>query len=143
MDETATAENGRELNRTRARRNGKTMEQRRRAQRWALALGTAAAAVLLAAAAGYVAVSASLPDQPGEPAGVTGVTVGNVTGTSPTPAPSEAPTVAPTPAPAPTGAVIVLGPTPLPADDHGGNSGSGSGGSSGGSSGSGGHGSDG
>jgi uncharacterized membrane protein YgcG len=118
------------------------MEQQRRPRRWAFALGAASAAILLAAAGVFVAVSTSLPDQAGEPVGVTGVTVGNVAGTTPTGTPT--PTVTPTPTLSPTGAVTVPDPTPVPADDHGGDNGkSGKGGSGGsGGSGSGGHGSD-
>jgi hypothetical protein len=121
--------------------SGETMEQQRRPRRWAFALGAASAAILLAAAGVFVAVSTSLPDQAGESVGVTGVTVGNVTGSTPTPTPSGTPTPTvtrtPTPTPSPTGAVTVPNPTPVPADDHGGDNGKSGKGSSGG------HGSDG
>jgi len=118
------------------------MEQRGPQRGWTIAVGVAAAAIVVAGGATFALASTSLNDSPGERLGVTGVRVDVGTDSSSIPGdPSRTPT--PTPSPSSTGVETVPGPTPVPADDHGGdNGGRGKGGKGSGDDGSGGHGGD-
>jgi len=116
------------------------MEQRGRQRGWTIAVGVAAAAIVVAGGATFALASTSLNDSPGERLGVTGVRVD--VGTDSSSIPGD-PSRTPTPSPSSTGVETVPGPTPVPADDHGGdNGGRGKGGKGSGDDGSGGHGGD-